>query len=49
MRKIVPGKDTQRGYCHEIFVRADVRVTNFMSFDSFLFWNYENADALLKI
>ncbi|XP_053698475.1 (E3-independent) E2 ubiquitin-conjugating enzyme UBE2O isoform X2 [Sabethes cyaneus] len=26
VRKIIPGKDTQRGYCHEIFVRADVKI-----------------------
>ncbi|XP_055548820.1 (E3-independent) E2 ubiquitin-conjugating enzyme [Wyeomyia smithii] len=26
VRKIVPGKHTQRGYCHEIFVRADVKI-----------------------
>jgi ubiquitin-conjugating enzyme E2 O len=26
VRRLVPGKDTQRGYCREIFVKADVRV-----------------------
>ncbi|XP_058812642.1 (E3-independent) E2 ubiquitin-conjugating enzyme [Topomyia yanbarensis] len=26
VRKLVPGKDTQRGYCHEIFVKADVKI-----------------------
>ncbi|XP_058466621.1 (E3-independent) E2 ubiquitin-conjugating enzyme [Malaya genurostris] len=26
VRKMVPGKDTQRGYCHEIFVKADVKI-----------------------
>ncbi|XP_058127281.1 (E3-independent) E2 ubiquitin-conjugating enzyme [Anopheles ziemanni] len=26
VRRLVPGRDTQRGYCHEIFVRADLRI-----------------------
>ncbi|XP_055623430.1 (E3-independent) E2 ubiquitin-conjugating enzyme [Toxorhynchites rutilus septentrionalis] len=26
VRRMIPGKDTQRGYCHEIFVKADVKV-----------------------
>uniref|UniRef100_A0A2M4CSB7 Putative ubiquitin-conjugating enzyme n=1 Tax=Anopheles darlingi TaxID=43151 RepID=A0A2M4CSB7_ANODA len=26
VRRMVPGLDTQRGYCHEITVRADVRI-----------------------
>lgn len=26
VRKIVPGKDIQRGYCHEIFVKADLKI-----------------------
>lgn len=25
VRRMIPGKDTQRGYCHEIFVKADVK------------------------
>lgn len=26
VRRLIPGKDTQRGYCHEIFVKADVKI-----------------------
>uniref|UniRef100_A0A182RXB8 UBC core domain-containing protein n=1 Tax=Anopheles funestus TaxID=62324 RepID=A0A182RXB8_ANOFN len=26
VRRMVPGRDTQRGYCHEITVRADLRI-----------------------
>lgn len=26
VRRLVPGKDTQRGYCREISMRADVRI-----------------------
>lgn len=26
VRRMIPGKDTQRGYCHEIFVKADVKI-----------------------
>ncbi|XP_053675285.1 (E3-independent) E2 ubiquitin-conjugating enzyme [Anopheles nili] len=26
VRRMVPGKDTQQGYCHEITVRADLRI-----------------------
>ena len=26
VRRLVPGKDTQRGYCREINMRADVKV-----------------------
>lgn len=26
VRRLIPGKDTQRGYCRDIFVKADVRV-----------------------
>uniref|UniRef100_A0A182Q3T4 UBC core domain-containing protein n=1 Tax=Anopheles farauti TaxID=69004 RepID=A0A182Q3T4_9DIPT len=26
VRRMVPGRDTQRGYCHEIKVRADLRI-----------------------
>uniref|UniRef100_A0AAG5CNL6 UBC core domain-containing protein n=1 Tax=Anopheles atroparvus TaxID=41427 RepID=A0AAG5CNL6_ANOAO len=26
VRRLVPGRDTQRGYCHEILVRADLRI-----------------------
>ncbi|XP_058055719.1 (E3-independent) E2 ubiquitin-conjugating enzyme [Anopheles bellator] len=26
VRRMVPGRDTQRGYCHEISVRADLRI-----------------------
>lgn len=26
VRRLIPGKDTQRGYCREINMRADVKV-----------------------
>lgn len=26
VRRITPGKDTQKGYCREVFVSADVRI-----------------------
>lgn len=26
VRRLIPGKDTQRGYCRDIFVKADVRI-----------------------
>lgn len=26
VRRMIPGRDTQRGYCHEIFVKADVKI-----------------------
>lgn len=26
VRRLIPGKDTQRGYCRDIFVQADVRI-----------------------
>lgn len=26
VRRMIPGKDTQRGYCHEILVKADVKI-----------------------
>lgn len=26
VRRMIPGKDTQRGYCHEIHVKADLKI-----------------------